>query len=186
MPCVPITPPPALPSAGLSLAEHGLPGGVDLYWMLSPNSDMKKTPITLILAVAASGILLLSSAALAQPDDLSGASATLPSPYNRFNLNARQSQQILNLDSEWRQHYVQIEPTLMDEQKHLTNLLAMPHADPLEITSAQERVNLLKEQLTQYATTNYLKKRRVLNLGQQKELEIWMRHKLMSKLRSEP
>jgi hypothetical protein len=50
-------------------------------------------------------------------------------------------------------------------------LLSTPKSDPLEITSQQQRVNQLKEQLSEQATANYLRKRSLLNTDQQRQLE---------------
>lgn len=104
-----------------------------------------------------------------------------PPPYNRLDLTSQQARQITVLDREWKRNYSQIEPRLTGEQRKLRSMLSTPKADPLEITSTQEHINRLKEQLTGSATSNYLKKRRVLTPGQQREVQNWMRRELVNK-----
>jgi hypothetical protein len=60
---------------------------------------------------------------------------------------------------------------LKNAQNRLVELLSTPKSDPLEITSQQQRVNQLKEQLSEQATANYLRKRSLLNTDQQRQLE---------------
>lgn len=97
--------------------------------------------------------------------------AEVPHPYNKLQLSPVQRERIEDLDHDWKNRYSELGPRLQAAQNHLMKLLATPKSDPLEITSAQQRVNQLKEQLSEMATANYLKKRRLLNEGQQKELE---------------
>lgn len=125
-----------------------------------------------ILALAAG--LMAPAAALAQ--DLSA-------PYNKLNLSPQQHRQIGSLETEWKGRYMDIQPRLQSEQKHLSGLLAQPKSDPLEITSAQQRINQLREQLGGIATTNYLQKRRLLNDQQQNQLEGWLKRKVAERQR---
>jgi exonuclease VII large subunit len=90
--------------------------------------------------------------------------AEVPHPYDKLNLNPNQAERIQNLDQDWRSR-------LKNAQNRLVELLSTPKSDPLEITSQQQRVNQLKEQLSEQATANYLRKRSLLNTDQQRQLE---------------
>jgi hypothetical protein len=97
--------------------------------------------------------------------------AEVPHPYDKLNLNPNQAERIQNLDQDWRSRYNDIGPRLKNAQNRLVELLSTPKSDPLEITSQQQRVNQLKEQLSEQATANYLRKRSLLNTDQQRQLE---------------
>lgn len=101
--------------------------------------------------------------------------ADVPHPYNKLKLNPAQRERIEDLDQDWKSKYTDIGPRLQSAQKRLGDLLATPKSDPWEITSAQQRVNQLKEQLSEQATANYLRKRRLLDGDQQKQLEGYLR-----------
>jgi hypothetical protein len=101
--------------------------------------------------------------------------AQVPPPYDKLNLNPHQADRIVDLDQDWKQHYQQINPRLKMAQQRLMDLLATPKSDPLEVTSAQQRVNMLKEQLSEQATANYLRKRSLLNTQQQRQLEGYLK-----------
>jgi len=101
--------------------------------------------------------------------------AQVPPPYDKLNLNAQQADRITNLDQDWKQHYQQIGPRLKMAQQRLVNLLATPKSDPLDVTSQQQHVNMLKEQLSEQATANYLRKRSLLNADQQRQLEGYLK-----------
>jgi Spy/CpxP family protein refolding chaperone len=108
----------------------------------------------------------------------------LNAPYDRLNLSPRQFEQIQSLENQWNSTYMQLQPQLQQAQRRLAELLAQPKSDPIEITSTQQRINQLREQLSGSATANYLRKRRLLNGGQQQQLESWMKRKLADKLKS--
>jgi Spy/CpxP family protein refolding chaperone len=103
-----------------------------------------------------------------------------------LNLSSNQAQQIQSLDSEWKNRYEQLQPTLMGEQRQLAKLLAAPKSDPLEITSTQQHINLLREQLSGYATTTYHKTRRLLTPDQQREVEGWLKTKMAERMAGRP
>lgn len=108
----------------------------------------------------------------------------LNAPYNRLNLSPKQSEQIQSLEQQWHNTYSQLQPQLQQAQQRLVGLLAQPKSDPIEITSTQQRINQLREQLSGSATANYLRKRRLLTDGQQQQLKSWMKRKLADKLKS--
>lgn len=102
----------------------------------------------------------------------------LPQPYDRLNLTPAQTQRIQNYDSDWRNHYMELQPRLMREQERLQNMLVTPKSDPIEINSTQQRINAIREQLGTYATSTFLRKRQVLNPMQQNQLQGWMQQRM--------
>jgi hypothetical protein len=128
------------------------------------------------LATAALMAVLLQPAVLAQPDDLSA-------PYDRMNLSRRQAAQIHGFDSDWNNQYRRLRPRMRDLQHRLDELLYTPKSDPLEITTTQQRISQIREQLGTQATSTYLRKRRVLNDGQRLKLDGWMRKQLSNRER---
>ncbi len=124
------------------------------------NIILKSIPCIALYLVATLALPLAASA-----------DSKLSYPYDKLNLDGRQAEQINGLNNEWKNRYGELEPRLQVEQKRLGNLLATPKSDPLEITGTQQRINQLKEQLSEQATANYLRKRRLLNTEQQRQLE---------------
>lgn len=118
--------------------------------------------VLLLVALTAAPI-----AAFADPD--------VPPPYDKLQLAPDQVARIQQLDADWKQNYSNLGPRLRTAESRLTQLLATPTSDPLEVTSQQQRVNQLKETLAEQATANYLRKRRLLNTDQQKQLEGYLR-----------
>jgi Spy/CpxP family protein refolding chaperone len=96
--------------------------------------------------------------------------------WTRLNLTAAQSTQIQALEADWNKQYAEIRPVINDEQRHLSRLLSDHNSDPVEIMSVQQTVARKRESLNQLATANYLKKRQVLNEGQQYNLEIMVKN----------
>ncbi|HEY9789780.1 MAG TPA: hypothetical protein V6D22_05240 [Candidatus Obscuribacterales bacterium] len=109
-------------------------------------------------------------------------SAPISSPYDKLNLNRDQARQIQSLEWDWNTHYTQLQPRMVTLQKHLEALLGAPKADPIDITATQEHINQIREQLGVYATSTFLRKRRVLTDNQKQELDIWMRRMYTSHL----
>jgi Spy/CpxP family protein refolding chaperone len=91
--------------------------------------------------------------------------------WQRLNLTPQQSQQIQALEAQWNHDYMELQPTIIEEQHRLTRLLSDPKSDPLEIMALQQSIARKKEQLRAAATANYLRKRQLLNDGQQHGLE---------------
>ena len=91
--------------------------------------------------------------------------------WQRLNLTPQQSQQIQCLEAQWNHDYMEIQPAIIEEQHKLTRLLSDPKSDPLEIMALQQSIARKKEQLRAAATANYLRKRQLLNDGQQHGLE---------------
>jgi Spy/CpxP family protein refolding chaperone len=71
-------------------------------------------------------------------------------PYNRLNLTPVQREQIQSLDSQWQGHYMDLQPRMQQLEGRLRTLLATPNSDPIEITTTQQRINSLREQLGMY------------------------------------
>jgi hypothetical protein len=134
--------------------------------------------------ISARNTALLLGAALAMPLAASAYPGDVPPPYDKLNLNPNQAGQIQSLDQDWRSHYAQLGPRLKGAQNRLMQLLATPKSDPLEITTEQQRINQLKEQLSQQATANYLRKRRLLNTDQQRQLEGYLRRMVAERQRN--
>src|SRR5438067_1837805 len=95
--------------------------------------------------------------------------------WSRLQLNPQQSQHIQMLEAQWNHDYMEVQPSIVEDQRRLTRLLADPKSDPLEIMALQQAIARKREQLRSTATASYLRKRQVLNDGQQHELEDMMR-----------
>ena len=96
--------------------------------------------------------------------------------WTKLNLTPAQQQQITALEADWNKQYAEIRPVIIEEQRHLSKLLADHNSDPVEIMSVQQTVARKKESLNQLATANYLKKRQVLTESQQFSLEIMVKN----------
>ncbi len=96
--------------------------------------------------------------------------------WTKLNLTAVQQQQITALETDWNKQYSEIRPVIVQEQQHLSKLLADHTSDPVEIMSVQQTVARKKESLNQLATANYLKKRQILTESQQFSLEIMVKN----------
>lgn len=101
--------------------------------------------------------------------------------WKKLNLNPNQSQQIQTLESEWNGKYMQIQPQIHDHQRKLAKLLVDPKSDSIEIMATNQTLTRLKEQLRNEATTNYLRKRAILNQDQQHQLETMMQQMISSR-----
>jgi hypothetical protein len=156
----------ATPARG---AEHGTIAGVGFYMK---TFQLLNSAFALLFAASAVAPL----AAFAAPG--------VPPPYDKLNLAPDQAQRIQQLDADWKQNYMNLGPRLRSAQSRLTQLLASPTSDPLEVTSQQQRVNQLKETLAEQATTNYLRKRRLLNSDQRQQLEGYLRRMVAERTRN--
>jgi len=103
--------------------------------------------------------------------------------WQRLQLSPSQSQAIQSLEGQWTQEYMQVQPSIIDEQRKLTRLLADPKSDPLEIMSCQQALARKREQLRATATASYLRKRQILNESQQHSLEDMMRQAVAERQR---
>lgn len=103
--------------------------------------------------------------------------------WKKLSLSAPQSQQIQSLEQDWNGKYLKIQPDILDQQRKLTKLLMDPKSDPLEIMSTQQNIARLREQLRNEATANYLKKRAILNVEQQRQLEFMMQQMVAERQR---
>ena len=103
--------------------------------------------------------------------------------WTHLELNPSQSQQIGNLEAQWNQEYMQVQPSVIDEQKRLTRLLSDPRSDPLEVMTLQQSIARKKEHLRASATASYLRKRQVLNDGQRQALEDMIRQAVAQRQR---
>ncbi len=127
---------------------------------------------TYVLTLATSTILSSGAHCLAQDRGLD---------WKKLNLNSHQSQQIQTLEQDWNGKYSQIQPQIQDHQRKLARLLVDPKSDSLEIMSTNQTLTRLKEQLRNEATTNYLRKRAILNQDQQHQLESMMQQMISSR-----
>lgn len=134
------------------------------------------------LAVAACAALLAMPAQAQDPQR--GHSRCVD--WTKLNLTQQQSQQISQLDSEWRAKFTQVQPQIAQNQQKLQQLLSDSKADPLEIMATQQNIARLKESLRNDATTNYLRKRAVLNEPQQHQLEAMLQQFVLERQRATP
>lgn len=104
--------------------------------------------------------------------------------WKKLNLSAPQSQQVQALESDWNGKYLRMQPEILTEQRKLAKLLMDPKSDPLDIMATNQRIAHLKEQLRNEATTNYLKKRAILNQDQQHHLETMMQQMIATRQQS--
>lgn len=104
--------------------------------------------------------------------------------WKKLSLSATQSQQIQILETDWNTKYMKIQPEILEHQRKYAKMLMDPKSDPLEIMSTNQRIAHLKEVLRNEATTNYLKKRAILNSDQQHQLETMMQQMIASKQQS--
>ena len=132
-----------------------------------------RTINTVTLAVGT--VFITSGAALAADD------AKVCVDWKKLNLNATQSQQIQVLESDWNGKYLKIQPEILEHQRKYAKMLMDPKSDPLEIMSTNQKIAHLKETLRNDATTNYLKKRAILNSDQQHQLETMMQQMISSR-----
>ena len=104
--------------------------------------------------------------------------------WKKLNLSTSQAHQVQTLEQDWTSKYMKIQPDILSEQKKLARLLLDPKSDPLEIMATNQRIAHLKEQLRNEATTNYLKKRAILNGDQQHQLEFMMQQMIATRQQS--
>jgi hypothetical protein len=133
--------------------------------------------------MAAVFTVCLTSSANAQPGPDSAHRCV---DWKRLNLSTQQSQSITQLDDYWHAKYQHVQPQIMESQKKLERLLSDSKSDPLEIMATQQNIARLKEQLRNEATTNYLRKRAVLNEGQQHQLEAMLSQMVMERQHTTP
>lgn len=104
--------------------------------------------------------------------------------WKKLNLNAQQTQQISQLDNDWQAKYSRMQPQITDLQKKLEQLLPNPKSDPLEIMSTQQTLARYRESLRNEATTNYLRKRALLNETQQHQVEGMVQQMVLDRQRA--
>lgn len=104
--------------------------------------------------------------------------------WKKLNLSAPQSQKIQDLEQEWNNKYTKIQPEILEQQRKLAKLLLDPKSDQLEIMTTNQRIAHLKEHLRNEATSNYLKKRAILNTDQQHQLESMMQQMIATRQQS--
>jgi Spy/CpxP family protein refolding chaperone len=104
--------------------------------------------------------------------------------WKKLSLSPSQAQHIQALEQDWSSKYTKIQPDILEHQRKLAKLLMDPKSDPLEIMSTNQRIAHLKEQLRNEATTNYLKKRAILNSDQQHQLETMMQQMIATRQQS--
>lgn len=104
--------------------------------------------------------------------------------WQRLQLNPQQAQTIQVLESQWNHDYLEIQPSIVGDQRKLAKLLSDPKSDPLEIMALQQSIARKREQLRSTATANYLRKRQVLNETQQQALQDMIRQAVAERQRS--
>lgn len=92
--------------------------------------------------------------------------------WNKLNLTKEQSQAIEDLNAKWLKDYNEIQPSIIEDQRKLSQLLGPHNNDPVEIMSVQQSLAHKREKLKNIAMVNYLKKRQLLNETQRHELDI--------------
>lgn len=91
--------------------------------------------------------------------------------WTKLNLSPQQSERIQSLDNKWNEFYVNLQSSIVNDQRKLTQLLSDPKSDPVEIMALQQSITRKREQLRSKATATYLRKRQLLNDQQQVELQ---------------
>lgn len=153
-------------------------------WCMSINSSVAsncKPEIWLyrmskvVCALGISIVIAGNAAAVADegvaPGGCSGHGKTACVDWKRLNLNNQQSQQIDHLQEEWNAKYQRLQPQILTLQTRLRTKFADPSADPLEIMATQQTLARLQEELRNEAMANYLRKRAILSMQQQRQLE---------------
>lgn len=148
--------------------------------MLRKQLCMNTRVIRLVVGSAfAAASLSIASPAFADPASPSHCCVD----WRKLNLTQQQNQQITALETEWNSKYNRVQPQIAELQKKLEKLLPDPHSDPLEIMQTQQTIARLKEQLRGEATTNYLRKRAILNEPQQHQLEAMLQQMVIDRQR---
>lgn len=132
-------------------------------------------------AVLAVSTIFITTGAAAWAD---GEEGKVCIDWKKLSLNATQSQQIQALENDWNGKYLKIQPEILEHQRKYAKMLMDPKSDPLEIMSTNQKIAHLKETLRNEATTNYLKKRAILNNDQQHQLETMMQQMIASRQQS--
>lgn len=104
--------------------------------------------------------------------------------WRKLQLTPAQSQQIQGLEAQWTEEYMRVQPSIIEDQRKLQNLLSDPKSDSLEIMAVQQSLARKKEQLRSSATANYLRKRQVLDGEQQRSLEDMIRQTIAERQRT--
>jgi hypothetical protein len=131
-----------------------------------------------VITLALGALIAGTGAAFAEDD------AKCCVDWKKLNLTGVQSQQIQTLEQDWNSKYMKIQPDILEQQRKLARLLMDPKSDPLEIMSTNQRIAHLREHLRNEATTNYLKKRALLNGDQQHQLEFMMQRMIATRQQS--
>ncbi len=100
-----------------------------------------------------------------------------------LNLTPGQNLKIQELDNQWSECYVNLQSSIVEDQRNLTGLLSDPKSDPVEIMSLQQSITRKQEQLRSKATATYLQKRQILNGEQQLVLQDMVRKAIAERQR---
>ncbi len=101
--------------------------------------------------------------------------------WSKLNLTRDQSQAIDDLNNKWLHDYNEIQPSIKDDQRKLTELLGAHNSDPVEIMSVQQSLAHKREKLKNIAMVNYLKKRQILTDTQKHDLDLMVRDVIAQK-----
>ena len=101
--------------------------------------------------------------------------------WSKLNLTRDQSQAIDDLNNKWLHDYNEIQPSIKDDQRKLTELLGAHNSDTVEIMSVQQSLANKREKLKNIAMVNYLKKRQILTDTQKHDLDLMVRDVIAQK-----
>jgi Spy/CpxP family protein refolding chaperone len=90
--------------------------------------------------------------------------------WGKLGLTVQQKQAVERLESEWEQIYMQIQPSIVDEQRRLQQMMGDSGSNPIEIMQLKQSVSRKQQQLSEAAMANHLKKLQVLNDNQRKQV----------------
>jgi len=141
------------------------------------SSNMPVLSLKPVVALIAA-LCLSVSAAMAQDD-------RVLCDWNKLGLSDSQLKQVQQVETNWEEKYAELMPALVDDQKHLSKLLAERDSDPIELMAVQASVARRREQLNALALAAYLKKREVLDENQKHALELMMKRAIAERQRTD-
>ncbi|MEB3286157.1 MAG: hypothetical protein VKJ04_01500 [Vampirovibrionales bacterium] len=114
------------------------------------------------VGIVSAGLLLGGSPAFASHPDVD---------WGGLNLSSQQSQQINQVEAQWKVTAGQIIPQIKQDKSELLRLLNSPNGDQRRIMELQGRINSNKSRLHNAAMQSYLKKKEYLSPDQQQQLQ---------------
>src|SRR5579885_1833073 len=101
--------------------------------------------------------------------------------YSKLNLTSEQANKIQQCDQEWFQEYQQTLPEIQDLQRKFKKLMASQRPDEAEIMLVQHQLDSKKAKLKMKATQILLKKQKILDEDQNKELKNQIQNEIQKK-----